>query len=177
MGLSCNFSFWWCLWLVLVPEWWWLHRMILGVFPLLQSLKEFEKDWHKFLVYLGEFPSEATRSWTFICREFFFFFFWSVVLLIYSVVSITAIQQSDSVILIYAFFFIFFSIVVYHRILNIVPMGSCFNYKFYFTSSDWSVQMLCFSWLSFGRLYVSKNLSISSRLSRWVCIRGSGLRL
>ena len=120
--------------------------MILGVFPLLQSLKEFERDWHKFFVYLGEFPSEATQSWTFICREFFFFFFFFCeVLLICSVVLITAIQQSDSVILIYTFFFIFFSIGVYHRILNIVKMGSFLNYKFYFTPSDWSVQMLCFS--------------------------------
>ena len=34
---------------------------------------------------------------------------------------ISAEQQSDSVIHIYTFFFIFFSIMVYHRILNIVP--------------------------------------------------------
>ena len=77
--------------------------MILGVFPLLQSLKEFEKDWHKFFVYLGEFPSEATQPWTFVCREFVCFFI--EVLLIYRVVLITVIQQSDSVIPIYTFFF------------------------------------------------------------------------
>ena len=41
--------------------------------------------------------------------------------LIYNVVLISAVQQSDSVIHIYTFFFIFFSIMVYHRILNIVP--------------------------------------------------------
>ena len=36
---------------------------------------------------------------------------------------ISTVQQSDSVIHIYTytFFFIFFSIVVYHRIVNIVP--------------------------------------------------------
>ena len=57
----------------------------------------------------------------------------------YNVVLVSGIQQSDSVIYIYiytyiyiciytyvyvyihTFFFIFFSIVVYHRILNIVP--------------------------------------------------------
>ena len=42
-------------------------------------------------------------------------------IVIYSVVLISAVQQSDSVIHIYTFFFVFFSIVVYHRILNIVP--------------------------------------------------------
>ena len=42
--------------------------------------------------------------------------------MIYNVVAISAIQQSDSVIHIYTFFFkIFFSIMVDHRILNIVP--------------------------------------------------------
>ena len=43
------------------------------------------------------------------------------VLLIYNVVSISTVEQSDSVIHVYTFFFIFFSIMVYHRILNIVP--------------------------------------------------------
>ena len=41
--------------------------------------------------------------------------------LVYNVVLISAVQQSDSVILTYTFFFIFFSIMIYHRILNIVP--------------------------------------------------------
>ena len=50
------------------------------------------------------------------------FFLKIEVQLIYNVVLITAIQQSDSVIHIYTVFFkIFFSIMVYHRILNIVP--------------------------------------------------------
>ena len=41
--------------------------------------------------------------------------------MIYNVVLITAVQQSDSVIRMYTFFlYIFFSIMVYHRILNIV---------------------------------------------------------
>ena len=42
-------------------------------------------------------------------------------LLIYNVVLISTEQQSDSVICIYTFFYIFFSIVVYQRMLNIVP--------------------------------------------------------
>ena len=42
-------------------------------------------------------------------------------LLIYNVVLISAVQQSDSVIHIYTFFFIFFSIMLYPRVLNIVP--------------------------------------------------------
>ena len=47
--------------------------------------------------------------------------------LIYNVVPIPAVQQSDSFIHICTFFFLFFSIMVYHRILNIVPymVGSC----------------------------------------------------
>ena len=41
--------------------------------------------------------------------------------MIYNVVLISAVQQSDSVIHIYTFFFIFFVIMVYPRVLNIVP--------------------------------------------------------
>ena len=42
--------------------------------------------------------------------------------MIYSVVLIPAIQESDSIIYVYIHsFFVFFSIVVYLRILNIVP--------------------------------------------------------
>ena len=49
------------------------------------------------------------------------FFILIEVSLNYSVVLITAVQQTDSVIHIYTFIFIFFSIMVYYRILNIVP--------------------------------------------------------
>ena len=52
------------------------------------------------------------------------FFFFNVLLkhsLVYNVVLISAVQQSDSVIHIHTFVFILFSIMVYHRILNIVP--------------------------------------------------------
>ena len=35
--LTYNFLFWWCLCLVLVSGWWWLHRRTFGVFPPLQS--------------------------------------------------------------------------------------------------------------------------------------------
>ena len=42
--------------------------------------------------------------------------------LIYNVVLIYVAQQSDSVIYIYIFFFFtFISIMVYHRVLNIIP--------------------------------------------------------
>ena len=34
--LTYDFLFWLCLWLILVSGWWWLHRMLLGVFPPLQ---------------------------------------------------------------------------------------------------------------------------------------------
>ena len=37
MILTCNFLFWWFLPLVLVLEWWWLYRMSLRLFSLLQS--------------------------------------------------------------------------------------------------------------------------------------------
>ena len=40
------------------------------------------------------------------------------------------------------------------------------NYRFYFTSSDRSFQIIYFFLIQFGRLYVSRNLSISSRLSK-----------
>ena len=52
--------------------------------------------------------------------------------MIYSVVLISAVQQSDSVIHLYTFFFIFFSIMVYARILNIVP---CAQYTFNMTGT------------------------------------------
>ena len=39
----------------------------------------------------------------------------------HTVVLISAVQHNDLVTLIYTFFFILFSIMVYHRILNIVP--------------------------------------------------------
>ena len=48
----------------------------------------------------------------------FVFFNFIEVQLIYNIVLISAVQQSDSVI--HIFFFISFSIMVYHRILNIV---------------------------------------------------------
>ena len=38
-----------------------------------------------------------------------------------NVVLVSGVQQSDSVMYIYVFFFIFFSIIVYYKILNIVP--------------------------------------------------------
>ena len=54
------------------------------------------------------------------CGSFFFIFFIEVEL-IYNVVATSAVQQSDSVIHTYTFFFILFSVMVYPRILNIVP--------------------------------------------------------
>ena len=54
---------------------------------------------------------------------FFFlsFFFLIELSLVHSVVPISVVQQSDSVYTHRQYFFIFFSIMVYHRILNIVP--------------------------------------------------------
>ena len=40
-----------------------------------------------------------------------------------------------------------------------------FNYRLYFTFSDLSVQIISFFLIHFGALYVSRKLSISSRLS------------
>ena len=42
------------------------------------------------------------------------------VLLVYNVVLVSGVQRSNSVIHIYTFFFRFFSIMVYHKMLNIV---------------------------------------------------------
>ena len=42
-------------------------------------------------------------------------------LFIYSVVLVSGVLQNDSVVYTYTFFFIFFSIIVYYKILNIVP--------------------------------------------------------
>ena len=42
-------------------------------------------------------------------------------LFIYSVVLVSGVLQNDSVVYTYTFFFIFFSIIVFYKILNIVP--------------------------------------------------------
>ena len=60
----------------------------------------------------------GTKGWTFFPL---FILFFIEVQLIYNVVLVSGVQQSDSVIHIYTFFFIFFSIMVYRRMLNIVP--------------------------------------------------------
>ena len=44
-----------------------------------------------------------------------------------NIVLISTVQQSDSVIHIYTLFFIFFFIMVYHKILNIIPTGLNLN--------------------------------------------------
>lgn len=68
---ACNFLFLWCLWLVLLPGWWWLHRMSLGVFLPINILEEFEKDRYKFFfVCLVEFAWGVIWSRTFAYREF-----------------------------------------------------------------------------------------------------------
>ena len=78
--LACNFLFWWCLCLVWVLVWWWIHGMFLGVFPPLQFF------WNNlrrvgiisvFCVCLVEFTSEAIWAWTlyrvFVCLFVCFF--------------------------------------------------------------------------------------------------------
>ena len=52
--------------------------------------------------------------------------FWISFPLIYNVVLVSAVHQSDSVTHIYIHFKIFFSIIVYFRILNIVPYEGAF---------------------------------------------------
>ena len=52
---------------------------------------------------------------------FIYNLFFIEVWLNYNVVVITTVQQSDSITHIYIVFFIFLSIMVYHRIWNIVP--------------------------------------------------------
>ena len=42
--LACNFLFWYCLCLVLVSGWWWLHKVTLGLFPPIYSL---ERVWER----------------------------------------------------------------------------------------------------------------------------------
>ena len=58
-----------------------------------------------------------------IVQLFFLNFFFIEMWLNYSIVVITAEQQRDSAVHIsmYTFFFIFFSIMIFHKILNIVP--------------------------------------------------------
>ena len=67
---ACNFLFLWCLWLVLLPGWWWLHRISLGVFLPNNILEEFEKVRYKFFfVCLVEFACGVIWSRTFAYRE------------------------------------------------------------------------------------------------------------
>ena len=59
--------------------------------------------------------------------------------------------------------------------------GEHFDYWFSFLTSDWSIQIYFLSsWFSLGRLYVSKNLYISSRLSNFLaynCLSYSRMNL
>ena len=52
-------------------------------------------------------------------------------------------------------------------ILDLCSLGA-FNQSFNFSTCDWPFIFSIFSWFSFGRLSVSKNLSIFSRL--WVLL-------
>ena len=55
-----------------------------------------------------------------VCLTHFIYNFFLLTLLIYNVVFISDVQKSDSVTYMCMFFFVFFSIIVYHRILNVV---------------------------------------------------------
>ena len=56
-----------------------------------------------------------------VCLTHFIYnFFFLLKLLIYNVVLVSDVEKSDSVTYMYMFFFVFFSIIVYHRILNVV---------------------------------------------------------
>ena len=48
-----------------------------------------------------------------------------------------------------------------YLVLHFCLLGNFLNYKFNFTASDWSVQIVCFFLIQFDRLYVSRNVSIS----------------
>ena len=48
---------------------------------------------------------------------------------------------------------------------GIFGFGEIFDYQFNLPTSNQSVQSFYFSWFSLGRLYVSRNFSISSRVS------------
>ena len=70
-----------------------------------------------------EFPTSLPPDSRKVEKKFFFFFFvylFVQVELTYNIVLISAVQRSDSVIHIYILF-IFFSIMVYHKMLNMVP--------------------------------------------------------
>ena len=51
-----------------------------------------------------------------------------------------------------------------HLVLTFV-CWEFFYYWFNFITGNWSVHILYFTWFSLGRVYISKNLSSSSRLS------------
>ena len=77
--LDCNFPCWWCLCLVLMSVWYWLHRMSLGVLP---PSSVFWKSLRRIGIYsfLVEFACEIYGSCTLDCKEFFnyrFYFLYS----------------------------------------------------------------------------------------------------
>mgnify|MGYP007134234002 CR=1 FL=1 len=51
--LAYNFLLWWCLCLVLISGWWWLHRVFVSV-PSSKPFEEFKKDWCEFFLCLVE---------------------------------------------------------------------------------------------------------------------------
>ena len=71
-----------------------------------------------------EFPTSLPPDSRKVEKKFFFFFFFVYLFiqveLTYNIVLISAEQLSDSVIHVYILF-IFFSIIVYHKMLNMVP--------------------------------------------------------
>ena len=74
--LACNFPFWWCLCLVLVSGWWWLHWMSLEVFPPLQFFARVWEGWVWLLLCMfGRIHLRSHPILGFCLLEKFFFFF------------------------------------------------------------------------------------------------------
>ena len=98
----------------------------------LKLLRDVHSCTWSFPSWLALLPLLGTGNWhvlvatqwcieIFSSHHFFLFMYFIEVSLIYNVVLISAVQASDSVRHTSTFFFRFFSIIIYHRILNLVP--------------------------------------------------------
>ena len=90
---------------------------------------------------------------------------------------ISAVQQSDSVIHMHTFFFIFFSIMVYHRIFNIVPCAVgpyCLSIFFFFLINLF-IYLFIFGCVGSSLLHVGSSLVAAS--GGYSSLRCTGLSL
>ena len=79
----------------------------------------YEGKYMRDVISLVEKSTKTQFSFSFLyfIKKFYFI----ELQLIYYVVLISTVQQSDSVLYIYIYIYTFFSIMIYHRMLNIVP--------------------------------------------------------